>query len=502
MTSVTPATIAAMSRRDARSASRHTLGLLTLALGLSACALGPDYQTPSLPMPAKYPSAEVNQSAAKPHLTDWWTRLEDPTLNALIDEAILGNLDVETAKARVAQARASYQQSTGALLPTVASTDTISRQKAATAVAGGSGRTFTQFQAGFDASWEIDLFGKNARGAEAAGYGVEAAEEQLRLALLTLVGDVASNYVQARGYQARIALARKAAASQRETAQLTKTRFDAGGTAWVDVATFNGQASTTEASIATLNIRYAESVHRLSVLTGRTPGDLTAPMARVRPLPRPKGAMPVGLPADLLTARPDVRQAERLLAQATARIGQAEAAQYPSVSLTGTIATTGLNVGDLGKASTIGWSFGPSLTVPIFNGGRLRAAVEMEGARRDEAFVAYRASVLKALEDVENALVSTAQERVRQQKLASAVASYDEAATLSRSLYQKGAVSFLVVLDAERSLYSAENALVESRIALATSYVALNKALGGGWNGRASATNKTVSDSIPFRASR
>lgn len=461
------------------------LGLLPLAFGLSGCALGPDYQTPSLAVPAAYRSADRSQSTSRPQLAQWWKRLDDPTLNALIDEAIAGNLDVETARTRVAQARASYQQSTGALFPTVASTDSVTRQKIATAVAGGSGRTFTQFQAGLDASWELDLFGKNARGAEAAGYGVEAADEQLRFALLTLVGDVASNYVQARGTQARIALARKAAASQRETAQLTKTRFDAGGTSWVDVATFNGQASTTEATIATLTVRYAESVHRLSVLTGRAPGDLAARMARVRPIPRPKGPMPVGLPADLLTARPDVRQAERLLAEATARIGQAEAARYPSVSLVGTIATTGLTVGDLGKASTIGWSFGPSLTVPIFNGGRLRAAVEMEGARRDEAFIAYRASVLKALEEVENALVATTQERVRQHKLASAVASYEQATTLSRALYQKGAVAFLVVLDAERSLYSAENALVESHIALATSYIALNKALGGRWDGGA-----------------
>lgn len=474
------------------------MGILPLALALSACAVGPDYMKPSLVVPAKYSSVDRAQSAAKPQLSRWWTRLGDPTLNALIEEAVQGNLDVATAKARVREARASYRQSVGTLFPTIKNTDSVTRQKNGSTVSSGGDRTiaqtFTQHQVGFDASWEIDLFGKNQRGVEAAGYGVEAADGQLRLALLTLVGDVASNYVQARGYQARIALARRTAGAQRETARLTKTRFDAGGASGVDVATATGQASTTEAAIPSLEVSYAEAVHRLSVLTGRAPGDLTERMKRGGPIPRPKLPMPAGIPADILLSRPDVGQAERLLAQATARIGQAEAARYPTVSLTGNIATTGLKVGDLGKNSSIGWSFGPTLNVPIFNGGQLRAAVEVEQARRDQNFVAYRASVLKALEEVENALVATAQERIRYGKLTASVESYRQAATLSRSLYQGGSADFLIVLDAERSLYSAEDALVQSRITLATSYIALNKALGGGWDGVVDASRPEIID--------
>jgi outer membrane protein TolC len=200
------------------------------------------------------------------------------------------------------------------------------------------------------------------------------------------------------------------------------------------------------------------------------------------------------VPADILLARPDVRMAERQYAQATAKIGQAEAARYPGVSLTGDIATSGLRIGDLGRSSSIGWSFGPALTVPVFNAGQLAAAVEVAQAQRDRYFIAYRASVLTALEDVENAIVALAQERIRNGRLASSVERYREAATLSRSLYEAGSASFLDLLTAERSLYSAEESLIQSRVSIAASYIALNKALGGGWNGHVDASTPEVAD--------
>ncbi|MFJ1311449.1 efflux transporter outer membrane subunit [Agrobacterium sp. P15N1-A] len=463
------------------------LSAFALALALSACAVGPDYTKPSLAVPARW-GAAGNVQTARPSLAQWWTRLNDPLLNALIVEAAQGNLDVATAKARVREARAAYRQSVGSLYPTLSGTSAATRQRTATGGARGAGSesgssTASQYRAGFDASWEVDVFGKNERGAEAAGYGIEAAEEQVRLSLLTLIGDVASNYVQARGHQARIALAKRTATAQRETEQLTRTRFDAGAVSAVDLANATGQASNMEATIPTLEVAYAETIHRLSVLTGRAPGDLTERMKRSSPIPRPKLPMPAGVPVDILLFRPDVRQAERLLAQATARIGQAEGARYPTVSLTGNIATSALRVGDLARNSSISWAFGPTLNVPIFNSGQLQATVEVAQAQRDQNFVGYRVSVLKALEEVENALVAITQERIRYRKLAFAVESYRRAATLSRSLYQSGSTDFLMVLDAERSLYSAEDALVQSRVTLSTSYIALNKALGGGWDG-------------------
>lgn len=468
-----------------------------LALALGACAVGPDYMVPSLTLPKAYSEADSTQAAAKPLLSHWWARLDDPTLNALISEAVQGNLDVATAKARVREARATYRQSEGSLLPSLGGTSSATRRRTAAVTAGGSNtpaQTSTQYQAGFDASWEIDLFGKNQRGAEAAFYGIEAADEQLRLALLTLVGDIATNYVSARGFQARVALAQDTAKAQRDTAELTRTRFEAGAASAVDLANATGQARTTEAAIPSLTVSYAEAVHRLSVLTGRAPGDLTDRMKRRRPIPLPKLPMPVGIPADILLSRPDVRSAERQLAQATARIGQAEAAKYPTISLTGNVATSGLNVGDLAKSSSIGWSFGPSLTVPLFRGGQLQAAVEVAQAQRDQNFMAYRAAVLRSLEEVENALVALAQERLRYGKLVASAEAYRQAATLSRKLYESGSVDFLTVLDAERSLYSAEDSLVQSRITLANSYVALNKALGGGWDGGVDASTPEIVD--------
>lgn len=458
---------------------------LLLSLSLGGCAVGPDYEAPAMPLRTAWAGSGKNPSSEVPDLTRWWARLNDPVLDALIEEAVAGNLDVATAKARVREARATYDQSLGTLFPTVRSSDSATRQRVVTVVPGSPipPQTLSQYQAGFDASWEIDIFGKNRRGVEAAVRGEEAAEDRLSLALLTLVGDVASNYVAARGFQARIALAQRTATAQRETERLTRERLDAGSASAVDLANATGQANSTEAAIPSLRVSYTQAVNRLGVLLGRSPGDLTDRMKRIAPIPRPRLPLPVGIPADVLVARPDVREAERLLAASTARIGQAEAARYPTISLTGNISTTALNVGDIGKNSSIGWAFGPTLNVPIFNGGQLRAGVEIAQARRDQNFVAYQAAVLKALEDVENALVSLSQERIRISKLASSVASYSEAAKLSRSLYQNGAANFLSVLDAERSLYAAEDALVQSRIVMVNSYVALNKALGGGWSG-------------------
>ena len=217
-------------------------------------------------------------------------------------------------------------------------------------------------------------------------------------------------------------------------------------------------------------------------------------MKTPKPVPAPRLPIPTGIPADVLTARPDVRLAEAQYASATAKIGQAEAARYPSASLTGNIGTSGAKLGDLGKGSSISWSFGPSLTVPIFNAGQLKAAVEVTQAQRDQSFIAYQAAVLSALEDVENAIVALAQERIRSGKLASAARSYAEANRLASTLFQAGSSSFLDVLTAERSLYSASDARIESQVAIATDYIALNKALGGGWDGAIDSSRPVIVD--------
>ncbi|WP_137933854.1 efflux transporter outer membrane subunit [Mesorhizobium comanense] len=477
------------------SAARRLLAPIVSATLLAGCVVGPDYRTPILPMPANWSGQKPAQSAQPAQLSKWWQRLRDPELNSLVEEAVAGNLDVATARAKIREARASYRQSAGTLFPSADGSASATRNKTAAATSGGTASdVYSQYQSGFDASWELDLFGANRRGVEAARYGVDASQENLRSTLLTLVGDVGSYYAQARGYQARIALARRSAASQRQTAELTRTMAQAGTATAADVAKAMGQAAGTEAAVPTLEASYAEAVHRLSVLTGKPPAALNERLKRGAPIPTPKLPIPTGIPADILLSRPDVRMAERQYAQYTAKVGQAEAARYPSVSLTGNISTTAYQLGDLGKNSSIGWSFGPTLSVPLFNAGQLKAAVEVAQAQRDQYFIAYRASVLTALEDVENALVSLAQERIRIGKLASSAKSYGEAARLEGTLYKAGETSLLDVLDAQRSLYSAEDSLLQSRVLLATNYIALNKALGGGWDGAVDSAKPEIVD--------
>jgi NodT family efflux transporter outer membrane factor (OMF) lipoprotein len=465
--------------------------LLAASFTVSGCAVGPDYQTPEIALPTHWSGAKPT---ATPDLKRWWRGLDDRVLDALIEEAVSGSLDVAAAKARIRTARASRKQAVGSLFPSVDGDGSVTRKKTADSTATDAASPYKLYQAGFDASFELDIFGANRRDVEAASRAVEAAEDGLDATLLTLLGDVAANYVEARGYQARIALARRTAKSQRDTADLTRTKFDAGSASAVDVAKATAQAASTEANIPTLETAYAQTVHRLGILLGRDPGALTARLRREAPIPSPRRPLRAGIPADVLSARPDVRKAERLLAQSTAKIGAAEAALYPSVSLTGSISTTAQKSGDIGKNSTIGWSYGPSLSVPIFNGGKLRAAVEVAEAERDQYHVALRAAVLTALEDVENAVVSLANQRRTASRLGESTRNYRDAVRLSRSLYQSGTASFLDVLDAERSLYSAEDALLESRVAISTDYIALAKALGGGWSEPVDASKPEVVD--------
>lgn len=438
----------------------------------------------------------ANTAVTPRRLGAWWRRLNDPLLDRLIAEAVDSNLDVAAAKARIREARALHRQAIGALFPLVSGsgTATANRTAASSGVEGLGATTFNQFQVGLDASWELDLFGGNRRGVEAAAYGADAAEDDLRATLVTLLGDVASAYVDARGYQARAALARRAAASQRETAALTRRKFEAGSAGSVDVEKALALAATTEAAIPSHEAAQAEAVHRIGVLLGRDPTALAPLLAAARPIPAPRLPLPKGIPADVLQMRPDVRRAERQLAQQTARIGQAEAGLYPSVSLTGSVSTTGLKIGDLGRNSSIGWAIGPTLSVPIFNGGKLRAAVEVAQAQRDQKLDAWRGAVLAALQDVETSTVALAQERLRGRRLVEAARRYQTALRLSRTLYENGSTSFLDVLDAERSQFSAEDALLQSRVATARDFIALAKALGGGWDGAIDSTTPDIVD--------
>lgn len=458
--------------------NKTLISLALSALLLSGCAVGPDYKQPTLAdIPAQW-SASSNP-IQQLNLARWWENFNDPMLNQLIDEAVNGNLDVATAKAKVREARASYTAATGAYYPALSISTAATRKGKASS---STGEPTNQYSAGFDASWELDLFGANRRAAEAAQYGVDAAHEELRSTLLTLIGDVAATYVDVRGYQERLVLAKNTTASQRSNEELTRIKYEAGAVSAVDMAEASGQASSSAASIPSLENNYRAALHSLSVLTGQQPNALNTLLDKNAPVPVPPKTTATGVPADILLNRPDVRLAERQLAQSTAQIGQAKAAEYPTISLTGSISTSALQFGDLAKNSSIGWSFGPSIYLPLFQGGKLKATVEAAQAQRDQRFIAYQSAVLTALQDVEDALVALDQERVRADSLADAAKNYRLSAELSRSLYQVGNLSLLNVLTTERSLYSAEDPLIQSHVAIAKDYIALNKALGGGWH--------------------
>ncbi|MBI0009191.1 efflux transporter outer membrane subunit, partial [Bartonella sp. M0193] len=335
-----------------KTVGRSTFSLiaLTSVLMLSGCLVGPDYQKPIFKLDSKWSGSSHETPSTPPELANWWQRLNDPLLDKLVSDAIAGNNDVQSAKARVREARATLWQTTGTLLPSIDGSASANRNKSA----GGPERS--QYRGGLDSSWEIDLFGANRRAVEAAKYGLDGAKEDMRATMLTLIGDVATNYAEIRGLQQQIALAQRTAIAQRRTAQLTKDKFAAGAVSQLDVSNAEGQAATTEAGIPQMQANLATTVHRLSVLTGQSPTALNDIMAKTGKIPEPKWPIPAGVPADILLTRPDVRLAERQYAQATARIGQKEADRYPSLTLTGNISTSATQPGELGKSSSISWS--------------------------------------------------------------------------------------------------------------------------------------------------
>ncbi len=442
---------------------------------LAACvSVGPDYRKPHIVTPSDWNSKADN---SVPHLGDWWMRLGDPVLDQLIADGIAGSPDVATAKAKVRQARANFTSAGGALYPTLNGGGSYQRSDSRAVTAG------EQSSLGFNTNWELDLFGGNKRGVEAAYYNAESANEQLRAALVTLIGDIAINYANLRGAQADTAIAQRNAALQRRTVALTRTQLEAGQISQVDLLSAETQAATTESQIPSLQINYAQYLNQLSVLTGRSSSALAAVLDRPRQIPTVPRKVSAGLPADILLSRPDLRAAERDYASATASIGQKQALLYPSVSLTGNISTGGANFGDFGRLSTIGWVFGPSLTVPIFQGGGLNADVEAAKAMRDQSFVAYRKAILTALSEIENASVSLNQNRIRAAQLQKIVINSRKINELTLEQYRAGSKSFVDVLTAQRDLLSAENNLSQTKTQLVINYVALQRALGGGWNG-------------------
>jgi multidrug efflux system outer membrane protein len=470
--------------------SLRGLVIACLVLALGGCAVGPNYQRPALTAPAQWTeSREQAKAACALEEIAWWKGFGDPMLNRLIDEAAKANLDLEQARARIVQARANAIAAGAAFLPSIEAAGSVTRSQGGintstssipSSIASAAG---TIFQAGFDASWEIDVFGGTRRSVEAAKARLEASVEDLRDTLLTLLGDVAKNYAELRASQAQWEITRRNLAAQQETVEVTRERFRLGLTSYLDVAQAEAQKATTESDLPTIEVSIKQSIHRLGILLGREPNALKGELAAIRPLPKAVGRLSTGLPSELLTRRPDLRQAERQLAAASADIGVATAELYPKFDLT---AALGLQSSTMSKFFQVStgryWSVAPGVTWNLFDGGKARATVANKRAVFEESLAKYRASFLSALEDVENALAAYYAEQTKHQILVESVRADTEAVSLANERYRKGLTNFLDVLTAENSLYSAQSNLSKSEANLLTNLISLYKALGGGWD--------------------
>ena len=458
----------------------------------TGCAVGPDFHKPETPVPAAYDGlgtvAPARTSIATPDqakIVEWWRNFEDEGLTSLVQRAIQSNLDVKLAQARIRQARAARGVTASAWYPEVDANASYSRSGSGGGVSSGSVRsgatTIDLFHAGLDAAWELDFFGGTRRNVEASDADIQASEEDRRDVLVSLVGDIGTNYAALRGFQLQIAIARKNLAAQERTAGITRKRYEAGYVSVLDVANADAQVATTESLIPGLESSARGTIYSLSVLLGLEPAALADELAADAPIPPIPPEVPVGIPSELLRRRPDIRKAEAQIHAATARIGVATADLFPKFSLTGSMGLSSNDLTSLGNWASRTWSWGPSVTWPIFAGGRIQANIEVQNALQEQTLIGYRKTVLTALKDVETALVAYAKEQERRKSLTAAVANYRKAVELSMTLYVTGRVDFLNVLSAQRSLFASEDALAQSTRSLVTDLVALYKALGGGW---------------------
>jgi multidrug efflux system outer membrane protein len=461
-----------------------------LAAAAAGCAVGPDYHKPAAAAPAQWTGTLAGgETPAADTVTAWWHTFNDPELDSLISRAVQSNLDLRIAQARVREARAQYGIAAAALAPSADASASDSRQQAShhQPVLGSvplpPGTPFDNqvYQAGVDASWEIDVFGGRRREVEVARAEVGASENDRRATLMVLLGDVARNYVDVRGYQSRLEIAGENIEAQSQALSIARDRFAHGLATDLDIEESAALLAQTQAEVPALQASLQVSVHRLGVLLGQEPGTLLSELSAKAPIPSSPAVVPVGLPSDLLLRRPDVLRAERQLAAATARVGVATSDLFPKFYLTGAAGYQSVSAGDWFSSSSSFWSIGPSVQWKIFDAGRVRASIRVQDARQEEALASYERTVLTAFEEVENGLVTYANEQVRRRSLEEAVTSSRKSLDLATRLYSGGLTDFLHVLDAERSLYGAQDRLAQSDKAISGNLITLYESLGGGW---------------------
>jgi multidrug efflux system outer membrane protein len=457
--------------------------MVILTTSYAGCAsVGPDYKRPEVPVYENWHTRAGDNPAARnlnqESLAEWWTTFSDGKLTRLIERALKGNLDLKQAQAQIREARARRGIAESGFLPSLNGSSSATWTRTTS-----NGRTSTEsklYSANFDASWELDIFGAVRRSVEAAQGDLQASEESLRNVLVSLLSEVALNYFDVRTFQDRINVAESNLQSQAETYQLTQWRYQAGLTDELAVQQARYNLENTRSQIPVLRTGLDAAMNRIAVLLGEQPGAVHAELEHPEPIPVPPLQVAVGVPADLLRRRPDVRQAERELAAQTARIGVATADLYPKLTLSGSIGLETLSLKNL-SSGTVALSGGPAITWAIFKGGAIRQNIKLQSALQEEALVHYESVVLGALEEVENALRAYIETQERRESLSDATQAAQKAAELAQQKYQAGLTDFTSVLDAQRSLLSLQEQFTISNGNVSANLVRIYKALGGGW---------------------
>ena len=471
---------------------KRALGLT--ALLLAGCTVGPDYHPPAAEVPPSFAEANSPSALSDPDLATWWRSFGDTELDALVNRAVAQNLDVEAAAARSREARARESVAGAASKPQVDAQGSVTRQRISehaipvppgAGAGGGSfglpGSEFTTFRVGFDASWEIDLFGRTRRSVEAARARSGEALWNRRDVQVSVAAETADAYLTLRTLQQRIATAEAELGRQQRYERLVAARAKGGLVTGQDLEQQRTERSTAAAALPGLRAQAEAQIHALGVLTGDTPESLIAGLTPSKALPPAPPDIPSGLPSDLLRRRPDIRAAERELAASSADIGVAVADLYPRFSLTAAPALVSTALGSLLEWGSRSFSVGAALDWPLLNGGRTRGNIAVANARQEQALIAYRKSVLRALQDVEDSLSRTDGDRRQLADIEAALGAASRAEDIARTRYRGGLVPYSDVLQAQARRLKLEDQLTETRGTLARDTVALFKALGGGW---------------------
>ncbi len=446
-------------------------------LALQGCAsVTPQRAEPAaVDVPGAWSAADVSVTNATSSLAQWWLQFDDPLLESLVAQALQANASVKTAQAALRQARALRDVSAAGLLPAVGSSATAQRNTA------GSKSATNSFNAGLDASWELDIFGANRSALEASDAVARASAASLGDVQVSIAAEVAVDYITLRGAQARLAIANDNLASQLETLQITQWRVQAGLVTSLEAEQARAAAEQTRAQLPALRTTIEQTRHALAVLTGQPPAALAIVLAAPGPVPQAADDVALNIPAETLRQRPDVRAAEQQVTAAIARVAQADAARAPNFKLGGSLGLSALTLGSLTSGSAVVTALLASVSWPVFDGGAGLAQVRAQQAALDQARVAYEAAMLTALKDVEDALIALRGDRERLLSLQQAAEAAGNAALLARQRFSSGLVDFQTVLETQRTQLTTQDSVASSSADLSADHVRLYKALGGGW---------------------